>query len=33
MAYSDEERDNLLSPKRTRFRKNDKPLKYRNEDK
>ena len=31
MVYSQEDRTNLLSPKRTRFRKNDKPLKYRNE--
>ena len=31
MAYPEELRDDLLSPKRTRFRKNDKPLEYKNE--
>ena len=28
MAYSDEEREDLLSPKRVRFRKKDKELEY-----
>ncbi len=33
MAYSENEREDLLSPKRIRLRKKDKPLEYKNESK
>jgi hypothetical protein len=33
MAYPEEEREDLINPKRVRFRKKDKPLEYKAENK